>query len=122
MPSLEETYVRNAARWHRLTPENLDTMRLGLSPRSLLTIWPDLTLDVGAVLAALPEEGTVEFVWEAQDGSDQPRGRRRHPISGARCPGGRCESGLRPARVPRRCHLLLCAILPDSDGVLRARW
>jgi hypothetical protein len=34
-----------------------------------LTVWPELTPDVGAVLAALPEEGSVEFVWEAQDGT-----------------------------------------------------
>ncbi|BCL18195.1 hypothetical protein ACPCBX_05960 [Streptomyces tuirus] len=37
---LEEATVRNAARWHRLTPENLDTVRAGLSPRALLTVSP----------------------------------------------------------------------------------
>jgi hypothetical protein len=66
---LKEAYVRNAARWHRLTEESLDAVRAGLSPRALLTVWPELTSDVGAVLAALPEEGSVEFVWEAQDGT-----------------------------------------------------
>ncbi|MEV7279262.1 RNA-binding protein [Streptomyces sp. NPDC093111] len=66
---LEEAYVRNATRWHRLTTENLDVVRAGLGPRALLTVWPDLTPDVGAVLASLPEEGSVEFVWEAQDGT-----------------------------------------------------
>lgn len=44
-------------------------MRAGLSPRALLTVWPDLTPDVGAALPALPEEGSVELVWEAQDGT-----------------------------------------------------
>lgn len=34
---LEEGYVRNAARFHRLTPENLDAVRIDLSPRALLT-------------------------------------------------------------------------------------
>ncbi|MET9535031.1 reverse transcriptase domain-containing protein [Streptomyces sp. NPDC006649] len=53
---LEEASVRNSARWHRLTPENLDAVRAGLGPRALLTVWPDLTPGVGAVLAALPEE------------------------------------------------------------------
>lgn len=66
---LEENPVRNAARWHRLTPENLDTVRAGLTTRAVLSVWPDLAPDVRAVLAALPEEGLVEFVWEAQDGT-----------------------------------------------------
>ncbi|MFF8847640.1 hypothetical protein ACF08N_33860 [Streptomyces sp. NPDC015127] len=61
---LEETYVCNATRWHRITAESLDAVRAGLGPRALLTVWPDLTPDVGAVLAALPPEHSVEFVWE----------------------------------------------------------
>ncbi|MFJ8896944.1 hypothetical protein ACIRCZ_20365 [Leifsonia sp. NPDC102414] len=44
-------------------------MRSGLCPRDLLTVWPDLNPDVGTVLATLPEEGSAEFVWEAQDGT-----------------------------------------------------
>lgn len=34
---LEETYLRNATRWHRLTENNLDTVRAALGPRALLT-------------------------------------------------------------------------------------
>ncbi|MER8115916.1 hypothetical protein [Streptomyces sp. NPDC094031] len=49
--------------------ENLDAVRAGLGPRALLTVWPDLVPDVGAVLAALPEEGPVEFVREQRDGT-----------------------------------------------------
>lgn len=37
---LEETYLRNATRWHRLTENNLDTVRAALGPRALLTVWP----------------------------------------------------------------------------------
>jgi small subunit ribosomal protein S1 len=66
---LEETYVRNATRWYRITAENLDAVRTDLGPRALLTVWPDLSPDVGAVLAALPPEDAVEFVWETQDGT-----------------------------------------------------
>ncbi len=119
---LEEGYVRNAARFHRLTPENLDSVRTGLSPRALLTVWPDLKPDVGAVFAALPEEGAAEFVWEAQDGTI------RHAIVddteyqelAALLAGARAACAL-PISLDER-HLLLCAALPDSDGVLRARW
>lgn len=65
----EEGRVRNAVRWHRITQENLDTVRAGLGPRALLTVWPDLTPDVDAVLAALPQGESIEFVWEARDGT-----------------------------------------------------
>ncbi|MER7111781.1 RNA-binding protein [Streptomyces sp. NPDC000229] len=86
---LEEAYVRNAARWHRLTQENLDMVRAGLGPRALLTIRPDLTPDAGAVLATLPEEGSVEIVWEAQDGTITHAIVVRHRMPAARRPGGR---------------------------------
>ncbi|MEU3606421.1 RNA-binding protein [Streptomyces sp. NPDC035033] len=119
---LEESYVRNATRWHRLTTKNLDTVRAGLGPRALLTVWPDLDSDVGAVLAALPEEGSVEFVWEAQDGTI------RHAVVddteyqelAALVSGARAACAL-PMYLDE-CHPLHCAALPDSDGVLRARW
>ncbi|MEV7525420.1 RNA-binding protein [Streptomyces sp. NPDC091371] len=119
---LEETHVGNGARWHRLTPRNLDAVRAGLGPRALLTIWPDLNPDVGAVLAALPEEYSVEFVWEAQDGTighvlvDETE----YQELTALVAGARAACAL-PLYADER-HPLLCAALPDSDGVLRARW
>ncbi|MER7408453.1 RNA-binding protein [Streptomyces sp. NPDC000070] len=119
---LEETYVRNAARWHRLTPENLDTVRAVLGPRSLLTVWPDLTPDVGAVLAALPLEGSVEFVWEAQEGmiSHAIVDHTEYQELTTHVADARAACAL-PLHFDER-HPLLCAVLPDSDGVLRARW
>ncbi|MDQ0847425.1 hypothetical protein [Streptomyces sp. V1I6] len=119
---LEEAYVRNAARWHRLTEESLDAVRAGLSPRSLLTVWPELTPDVGAVLAALPEEGSVEFVWEAQDGTIAPAivNDTEYQELAALVAGAKAASAL-PLYLDER-HPLFCAVLPDSDGVLRARW
>ncbi|MGJ3559103.1 hypothetical protein ACR6C2_09875 [Streptomyces sp. INA 01156] len=54
---LEETYVRNAARRHRLTLENLDTVRAGLGPRALLTVWPDLTPVEARSSRAQPDGG-----------------------------------------------------------------
>ncbi|MEE1761323.1 RNA-binding protein [Streptomyces sp. SP18BB07] len=119
---LEESYLRNAARWHRLTPENLDTVRAGLGPRALLTLWPDLNPDLGAVLAALPEEGSVEFVWETHDGmisyaivDDTEYQDLATQVADARA------ACVLPLSLDER-HPMLCAALPDSDGVLRARW
>ncbi|MFE4774874.1 RNA-binding protein [Streptomyces sp. NPDC056713] len=119
---LEETYVRNAARWHRLTENNLDTVRAALGPRALLTLWPDLTPDVDAVLAALPEDESVDFVWE------EPNGTIRHVMvdeSDLRqlttlVAGARAACAL-PLVLDER-HPLSHVALPDSDGVLRARW
>ncbi|WP_405827896.1 RNA-binding protein [Streptomyces sp. NBC_01176] len=119
---LEETCVRGAARWHRLKAENLDAVRAGLGPRALLTVWPDLTADVDTVLAGLPEEGSVELVWEAPDGTighaivhDTDHEQLAILVAGARAA---CAL---PVHVDDH-HPLLCAVLPDSDGVLRARW
>ncbi|UFR00117.1 RNA-binding protein [Streptomyces sp. Go40/10] len=119
---LEEVHVRNAPRWHRLTAGNLDAVRAGLSPRALLSVWPDLDPDVGAVLAALPQEGSVEFVWEAQDGtvSHAVVDDTEYQELAALVAGARAACAL-PLGLDER-HPLLCAVLPDSDGVLRARW
>ncbi|MFD3327932.1 RNA-binding protein [Streptomyces sp. NPDC058701] len=119
---LEEAYVLNAARWHRLTPENLDAVRAGLGPRALLTVWPDLTPDVGAVLAALPEADSVEFVREAQDGtiSHAIVDDTEYQQLAALVADARAACALTLSLDER--HPLLHAVLPDSDGVLRARW
>ncbi|WP_371587051.1 RNA-binding protein [Streptomyces virginiae] len=119
---LEENHVRNAARWHRLTEANLDAVRAGLTPRALLTVWPDLNPDVDAVLAALPEDGSVEFVREAQDGTiahvfADSADYQELAFLVADATAARALS----AYVDER-HPLACAALPDSDGVLRARW
>ncbi|MEW1892281.1 RNA-binding protein [Streptomyces sp. NPDC085659] len=119
---LEEAHVRNAARWHRLTAENLDAVRGRLSPRALLTVWPDMSPDVGAVLATLPEEGYEEFVWEAQDGtiSHAVIDETDYQELAALVVGARAACVL-PTYLDER-HPLLCGVLPDRDGVLRARW
>ncbi|MFJ4869491.1 RNA-binding protein [Streptomyces sp. NPDC088757] len=119
---LEETHVVNVTRWHRLTAENLDAVRAGLGPRALLTVWPDLQPDVGAVLSALPSEWHVEFVWETKDGTvrdvtaDETRYRELAALV-ADARAARALSLYTDERSP-----LLQAALPDSDGVLRARW
>ncbi|MGW7436978.1 RNA-binding protein [Streptomyces sp. NPDC054849] len=119
---LQEAYAGNASRRHRLTGATLDAVRAGLTPRARLTVWPDLSPDVGAVLAALPEDGVVEFVWEAEDGTitgvfvdETEYGELAALVAGARA------AAALPLYLDER-HPLLSAVLPDSDGVLRARW
>ena len=87
-----------------------------------MTVWPDLDVDVDAVLAALPEEGSVEFVWEAQDGtiSHALVDDTEYRELAALVAGARAARAL-PVNLAER-HPLLHAVLPDSDGVLRARW
>ncbi|MGW4230600.1 S1 RNA-binding domain-containing protein [Streptomyces sp. NPDC004980] len=119
---LEEMYVDGASRWHRLTLDTLEAVRAGLAPRARLAVWPDLSSDVGAVLGALPAEGLVECVWQDKDGrilgavadaDDFPA--LVHRVSGAEAAA--LLSVYADDRVP-----LLTAVMPDSDGVVRARW
>ncbi|MGW1965437.1 S1 RNA-binding domain-containing protein [Streptomyces sp. NPDC001935] len=119
---LEEGHVFNASRWHRLTEDNLDAVRGTLAPRARLTVWPDLSDDVDAVLAALPDDETVEFVWEDEDGviSSVVADETEHRELTARVAGARAAAAL-SLYVDER-HPLFTAVLPDSDGVLRARW
>ncbi|QGZ47033.1 RNA-binding protein [Streptomyces sp. QHH-9511] len=119
---LEEIYVEGASRWHRLTCATIETVRAGLAPRARLAVWPGLSSDIGAVLGTLPTEGLVECVWQDKDGrihsavvdEDQfPELARR--VSGADA------AALLPVYAEERAPLFT-AVMPDSDGVMRARW
>ncbi|MFJ4343377.1 RNA-binding protein [Streptomyces sp. NPDC088915] len=119
---LEETHVVNTTRGYRLTTETLDAVRAGLGPRALLTLWPDLQPDVGAVLTALPSEWHVEFVRETKDGTIKyvTVDEAQYQQLGALVADARAARALSLCTVER--SPLLQAALPDSDGVLRARW
>ncbi|SME91318.1 RNA-binding protein [Streptomyces sp. Amel2xC10] len=119
---LEETFVAGAERWHRLTPETVDAVRAGLVPRACLALWPDLSTDVTAVLAGLPADGLVEGVWQ------EPDGRIRNAVVDE---SGFAELAVRMSAATAATLLsvyadervpLLTAVLPDGDGVVRARW
>jgi len=117
---LEEGFVGNASRWHRLTRDTIDAVRARLTPRAMLTVWPDLSADVGAVLAALPDD-VVELVWENENGhitstiaNETQFTELAVHVAGARAATAR--SIMLDDRNP-----LFTAVLPDSDGVLRAR-
>ncbi|WAU82128.1 S1 RNA-binding domain-containing protein [Streptomyces sp. Qhu-G9] len=119
---LEEVFAGNASRWHRLTRDNIETVRSQLAPRAQLAIWPDLLTDVDKAVAALPDEGLVEIVWEDEDGQitstvvDETQFEAvTSQLASARAAG--VVSMYAGEDLP-----LYTAVLPDSDGVLRARW
>jgi small subunit ribosomal protein S1 len=119
---LEEVFAGNASRWHRLTRDSIETVRSRLAPRSQLAVWPDLLTDVGTAVAALPDEGLVEVVWENEDGQirstvvDETQFEAvTSQLASARAAG--VVSMYAGEDLP-----LFTAVLPDSDGVLRARW
>ncbi|MET8411292.1 S1 RNA-binding domain-containing protein [Streptomyces sp. NPDC005195] len=119
---LEEVYASNVTRWHRLNDGTLDEVRARLTPRAQLAVWPDLSTDVAAVLAALPEEGLIEFVWEDADGqiTSTTADETQFVELATKTTGARAAAALSMYADERQP--LFTAVLPDSDGVLRARW
>lgn len=119
---LEEIYADNATRWHRLNDGTLDEVRARLTPRAQLAVWPDLSTDVAAVLAGLPEEGLIELVWEDTDGqiTSTTADETLFVELAAKITGARAAAALSLYTDERQP--LFTAVLPDSDGVLRARW
>ncbi|MGC4936595.1 hypothetical protein [Kribbella sp. DT2] len=90
---------------------------LHLARRARLSVWPDLSPDVEAAHASI--DGTCEYVWENRAGEirsvvvldadvddfpDDVIAAAAHPIT---------EDEYNP---------LVVGVLPDPDGVLRARW
>ncbi|MCX4512967.1 S1 RNA-binding domain-containing protein [Streptomyces sp. NBC_01619] len=119
---LEELYAEGASRWHRLTCDTIHTVRAGIAPRARLAVWPDLSSDIDAVLGTLPAEGLVECVWQDGDGRlhSVVADEEELPELAARISGAGAAALLSvyaDERVP-----LFTAVMPDSDGVVRARW
>lgn len=119
---LEEAYVEGATRWHRLTHRTVDEVRSRIAPRARLAVWPGLSSDTAAVLDGLPEDGLVEGVWQDEDGlihsavvDETEFEQLADLMSGAE--GAALLSVYADERVP-----LFTAVVPDSDGVIRARW
>ncbi|MFD4130774.1 S1 RNA-binding domain-containing protein [Streptomyces goshikiensis] len=119
---LEEGHLYGASRRHRLTKDTLDAVRARLTPRARLTVWPDLSTDVHEVLATLPDDSSVEVVWEDENGliTSTITDEFEYPRLAALMEGARAATAL-SLNLDER-HPLFTAVLPDSDGVLRARW
>ncbi len=119
---LEETYASNVSRWHRLTRENIEVVRSQLAPRAQLAVWPDLLIEVATAVASLPDEGRVEIIWEDKDGwitSTVVDETQFEAVTSQLASA--CAAGVVSLATDER-HPLFTAVLPDSDGVLRARW
>lgn len=119
---LQEEYAVNASRWHLLRGDTLERTRAGLAPRSCLAVWPRLTEDVAAVLAGLPEEGYAQVLWQGSDGrvrgelvDEEQHGELAVHLADAR-------SALALPVHEDQSPALFTGIVPDPDGVLRARW
>ncbi|MFD5574334.1 S1 RNA-binding domain-containing protein [Streptomyces cadmiisoli] len=119
---LEETYAANASQWHRLTRDNIEAVRSRLTPRAQLAVWPDLLTDVDTALAALPEVGLTEILWEDEDGriTSTVADETQFEAVASQITGARAAGVISLATDEH--HPLFTAVLPDSDGVLRARW
>ncbi|MDT7845718.1 RNA-binding protein [Streptomyces justiciae] len=119
---LEEMYLYNASRWHLLTGATVEAVRARLALRARLAVWPPLSTDVHAVLGGLPADGLVQGVWQDHDGLLHSADVDEDHFAEltARMSGARAAALLSPyagERIP-----LCTAVLPDKDGVLRARW
>ncbi|GAA2475129.1 RNA-binding protein [Streptomyces longisporus] len=119
---LEETHVEGASRWHHLTSDTIEPVRVGLAPRARLAVWPPLSTDVDAVLRTLPADGLVEGVWQDDDGTIRSAIADEHEFPElvarmSRAHAAALLSVYAGERVP-----LCTAVMPDNDGVLRARW
>lgn len=112
---LEEQFVGNRSRWHRITA---DAAVPDLGPRALLTVWPDLSADVPAVLRTMSPDFAGWAVVEHADGrihSFPADGDDRDGLTEA-------LAGARAAMLLPHTDPLLVAVQPDEDGIVRARW
>ncbi|GAB2561766.1 hypothetical protein [Kribbella endophytica] len=117
---LEETPVRNLSRWHRLTRAQCRGSAgpfegLQVRPRAMLSVWPELSPDVDAVRASI--EDHCQIVWENRTGEIQS--------AMFYDPGDFPHDVVAAAVIPitlDEYNPLLEGVLPDPDGVLRARW
>lgn len=128
---LEERYVANAHRWHRLTDSaGIAAVRTGLAPRAVLAVWPDLTEDIDSVRATLRSaEHLVLLVQQEADGTIRP-GRVAEPWMGrtdTAFPAITHGPGWRAALVPLRsaehprCSPAYCRTPTASYGPAGAR-
>ncbi|MPY54951.1 S1 RNA-binding domain-containing protein [Streptomyces acidicola] len=119
---LEETYATNASRWHRLSRDNIKAVRSQLTPRTQLAVWPDLLTDVDTAVASLPEEGLVEIVWEDENGRITSTVVDETQFEAVTSQLASAHAAGVVSMYADEHHPLFTAVLPDSDGVLRARW
>ncbi|MFF8772463.1 S1 RNA-binding domain-containing protein [Kitasatospora sp. NPDC015120] len=126
---LEERAAGHAYRWHRLTTAHeVEAARGRLAPRARLAVWPDLAEDVERIRAAVVRAERLHLLVQQYPGGGFHTARVAEPPMGrADVPNPPITAGPghRAALVPLEPadrRPLLAAVLPDEDGVLRARW
>lgn len=134
---VEEDWVGNSQRWHRVTAETVEGLRLHLSPRCRLTVWPDLSDTASVDLAASidPDDCLGDAIWQDPDGvvswwnliDDEQFANRDTELMTRLAASARMWLRPRPPDWPcaepfRNRQPLLIGVLPDADGVVRARW
>lgn len=126
---LEERPTGHAYRWHRLTATHqVEALQGRLTPRARPAVWPDLTDDVEAIRAAVVGGERLHLLVQQYPGGGFHTERVAEPDMGradVANPQITAGPGHRVALIPLERtdrHPLLTAVLPDGDGVLRARW
>lgn len=119
---LEETYLEGASRWHHLTSGTIDPVRAGLAPRARLAVWPTLSTDIDAVLRALPADGLVEGVWQDDNGNIRSAIAEENDFPELTARISRAHAAALLSVYAGESVPLCTAVMPDNDGVLRARW
>ncbi|MFI1580384.1 hypothetical protein [Embleya sp. NPDC020630] len=126
---LEECHLGNAYRWYRLTDEaDIRSTRTRLTPRARLAVWPDLSEDAEEVRAGIARrERLAWLVRQHPNGRFHPECVAEPQMARADVPNPYVSAapGHRAALVPVRevdRRPLSTGVLPDADGVLRARW
>ncbi|WP_190047334.1 RNA-binding protein [Streptomyces galilaeus] len=119
---LEENFVEGATRWHSLTLDILGSVRAGIAPRARLAVRPPLSSDIDAVLASFPADGLIEGVWQDKDGRLHTAicDEEEFPELASRISAASAAvliSAYEGEDLP-----LYTAVMPDNDGVVRARW
>jgi small subunit ribosomal protein S1 len=83
----------------------------------VLTVWPDLSTDIEAVRASIGD--FCEYVWENRAGEIQSV--ELSAVEAEGFPDDAIAAAVIPASLDEYKPLLQ-GVLPDADGVLRARW
>lgn len=120
---VEEQYIRNAYTWHHpTTPAEVEALRGRIRPRARLAVWPAPTEDADITRDAIVRQDRLQLLV-----AEYAAGRFHHERTADLATAGAVVAapGHRYALVPLEPadrRPLAAAVLPDADGVLRARW